>query len=225
MIERAEGSAHVHLGKTDVMVGIKIDIGEPFPDLPDKGVLTVNSEFVPLASADFEPGPPGEDSIELSRVVDRGIRESKAIDVDKMCLVPGKKVFIIFVDIYVLNHDGNLIDASALAAIAALLNTKFSNYEIEKDEIKIKTGYTKLPIINHPITITLAKIENKLIIDPSLEEEQVMDARLTITLEKEGRICAMQKGGFGYFTKQQILEAIKVAQEKNGNLRKILVEG
>ena len=44
MIERAEGSAHVHLGKTDVMVGIKIDIGEPFPDLSFEGL------YVPSAT-------------------------------------------------------------------------------------------------------------------------------------------------------------------------------
>lgn len=225
LIERAEGSARVRLGKTDVMAGIKIEVGEPFSDVPDKGVLTVNAEFVPLASPTFEPGPPREDAIELARVVDRGIRESEAIDLEKLCLVPGKKVFVIFVDVYILNHDGNLIDASAIASLAALLNTKVPNYKVEKGEIKIKPGYTQLPMRNHPITVTFAKIEDKLIMDPSLEEEQVMNARLTITVEKDGKICAMQKGGYDYFTKQQILEAVRAAQEKVEDLRKIVVEG
>ncbi|MCD6088971.1 exosome complex protein Rrp42, partial [Candidatus Bathyarchaeota archaeon] len=124
IIEKAEGSARVRIGKTEVVAGVKIEIGEPFPDRPDEGVLTTNAEFVPLASPEFEAGPPTEDSVELARVVDRGIRESKAIDLKKLCIIPGKKVFIVFIDIYVLNHDGNLIDASALAALAALTNTK-----------------------------------------------------------------------------------------------------
>jgi exosome complex component RRP42 len=123
IIEKAEGSARVFLGKTQVLVGVKVETGEPFPDTPNEGVMTVNAELVPLASPNFEPGPPDETSIELARIVDRGIRESKTVDNEKLCIEPGKKVFVVFVDVWVLNHDGNLIDASALAAVAALMNT------------------------------------------------------------------------------------------------------
>ena len=225
VIERAEGSARVRLGKTEVMAGIKIETGQPFPDVPNDGVLTVNAELVPLASPTFEPGPPNENAVELARIVDRGIRESKAIELEKLCVEPGKKVFIVFIDVYVLNHDGNLIDASAMAALAALLNTKMFNYELEEGEIKIKPGYTPLPIRNYPIPVTFAKINDKLILDPWLEEEQVMDARLTMTLDKDGKICAIQKGGYGYLTTQQILEAAKIAREKTDELRKVVVKG
>src|SRR5512137_1492726 len=155
LIERAEGSARIRLGKTDVLVGVKIATGEPFPDTPNDGVLTVNAELVPLASAAFEPGPPDENSIELARIVDRGIRESKAIDSSKLVIEAGKKVFVVFVDVYVLNHDGNMIDAAALAAVSALMNTKMPNYEIKDGEVKIKQGYTPLPLRSHPITVTI----------------------------------------------------------------------
>jgi exosome complex component RRP42 len=224
LIERAEGSARVRLGKTEVLVGTKIEVGEPFPDTPNEGVLTVNAELVPLASPTFEPGPPDENSVELARVVDRGIRESKAIMTEDLVVEPGKKVFIVFVDVYVLNHDGNLIDASALAALAALLNTKMFNYEVKEGEIKIKPGYKPLPMRNYPIAVTLAKINDKLIVDPWLDEEQVMDARLTIAVEKDGKICAIQKGGYGHFTAQQILEASKIVQQKAVELRKLVVK-
>ena len=222
LIERAEGSARVLLGKTEVLVGVKVETGTPFPDTPNEGVMTVNAELVPLASPTFEPGPPDENSIELARIVDRGIRESKAIDTEKLCIEPGKKVFIVFVDVYVLNHDGNLIDASALAAVSALINTKMPNYDIEDGEVKIKQGYTQLPMKNHPITVTLGKINNKLIVDPWLEEEQVMDSRLSIAINDEGNICAIQKGCSGYFTQQQILEGMKMIQEIAAELRKKL---
>jgi exosome complex component RRP42 len=222
LIERAEGSARVLLGKTQVLVGVKVETGEPFPDTPNEGVLTVNVELVPVASPNFEPGPPNEDSVELARVVDRGIRESKAIDNEKLCIEPGKKVFVVFVDVYVLNHDGNLIDASALAAMAALLNTKMPNYEIKDGEVKIKQGYTPLPVKSHPVTVTTGKINNSLIVDPALEEEQVMDSRISMAINDEGNICAVQKGGSGYFTPQQILEASKIAQEKAAEIRKKL---
>jgi len=224
LIERAEGSARIRLGKTEVLVGIKIEVGEPFLDVPNEGVLTVNAELVPLASPTFEAGPPDENSIELARIVDRGIRESKAINLESLCVEPGKRVFVVFVDVYVLNHDGNLIDASALASLAALLNTKMFNYEVKEGEIKIKPGYTPLPLRNHPVAVTFAKINDKLIVDPWLEEEQVMDARLTMTVDKDGKICAIQKGGYGYFTTQQILEAAATVTVKAEELRKLVVK-
>jgi exosome complex component RRP42 len=220
IIEKAEGSARILLGKTEVLVGVKVETGTPFPDTPNDGVMTVNAELVPLASPTFEPGPPDENSIELARIVDRGIRESKAIDTAKLCIEPGKKVFVVFVDVYVLNHDGNLIDASALAAVSALLNTKMPNYEVKDGEVIIKQGYTPLPMKSRPITVTLGKINGKLIVDPWLEEEQVIDARLTMAFNDEGNICAIQKGCAGYFTQQQILEGMKIAQDKAAELRK-----
>ncbi len=222
VIEKAEGSARVYLGKTEVLVGVKVETGEPFPDTPNDGVMTVNAELVPLASPNFEPGPPDENSIELARVVDRGIRESHAVDTEKLCIEPGKKVFVVFVDVYVLNHDGNLIDASALAAMAALMNTKMPNYEIKDGELKIKQGYTPLPMKSHPVTVTMGKISNHLIVDPALEEESVMDSRITFATNEAGNICAIQKGGSSYFTPQQILEASKIALDKAVELRKKL---
>lgn len=222
LIEKAEGSARVLLGKTEVVVGVKVETGEPFPDTPNDGVLTVNAELTPIASPAFEAGPPDEDSIELARIVDRGIRESKAINTEKLVIEAGKKVFVVFIDLWVLNHDGNLIDASALAAMSALVNTKMANYEIKDGELKIKLGYEQLPIKKHPITITTAKIGDKLLVDPNAEEEQVMDARISFAIDDDGNICAIQKGGSGYFEPQQIIEAAKIAKEKAKELRKKL---
>ena len=185
----------------------------------------MNVELVPLASPEFEPGPPKEKAVEIARVVDRGIRESKAIDLEKLCLQPGKNVLVIFIDVYVLNHDGNLIDASALAALAALLNTKMPKYEVnEEGDIIVKSGYSPLPMQNYPIATTCAEIDGKLAVDPYLEEEEVMDSRLTMTIEKDGKICATQKGGSGSLTREQILNVMRIAGEKAVEIRKLVVK-
>jgi exosome complex component RRP42 len=92
VISKAEGSARVKIGNTQVISGIKMDIGEPYSDSPESGVMTTAAELIPLASPDFEAGPPRENAIELARVVDRGIRESELIEVDKLCIEPGEKV-------------------------------------------------------------------------------------------------------------------------------------
>jgi exosome complex component RRP42 len=219
-IGTAAGSSLVSLGNTKVMTGIKIETGLPFPDKPQDGVLTTNVELVPLASPNFEAGPPREDSIELARVVDRGIREAKVVDLGKLCIDPGKLVFVVYIDLYVLDHDGNLFDAFALSAISALLNTKMRKYSVTKDgEVTFKKGYLKLPLQNYPVEISIGMLDGKMIVDPTLEEEVVVDGLLTIAIGKEGEICAMQKRETGIFSVEEILRAVTIAQKKARELR------
>ena len=122
-VKTAEGSCRLRLGKTQVLVGIKMSVGQPYPDTPNTGVLSTTVELIPMASPTFEAGPPRPDSIELARVVDRGIRESKMVNVEKLCITPKEKVWIMFIDIHVLDFDGNLFDAASYGAAAALATT------------------------------------------------------------------------------------------------------
>ncbi|TET01394.1 MAG: exosome complex protein Rrp42 [Hadesarchaea archaeon] len=210
-IKSAQGSALVKVGKTQVVAGIKVEHAEPFPDKPDNGMLVVNAELLPLASPTFEPGRPSENAIELARVVDRGIRESNAIDLDKLVIKSGEDVWAVFIDIYVLDHDGNLIDASAFAAIAALLNAK-----PPEDEA---WTLPEFPIQKRPVAVTVAKINSKLMIDPCLDEEGVMDARITIATIEDGSICAVQKGGIGCFSREELEQAYEMARAEGAELR------
>ncbi len=223
LIEKANGSAQISLGKSKVLVGVKVELGTPFPDSPDEGVLTVNAELVPLASPLFEMGPPSEQAIELARVVDRGIRESKAVDMKSLVIQKGKKVQVVFVDVYILDHDGNLIDAASMAALAALASAKFAKAEMKGDEIVYKSSLHQLPVNNHPVAVTFAKVGRTIVVDPVLEEEYVMSARLTVTIDKNGNICAMQKGGLSGFTQEELKMAVHTAVQKAAeNRAKIL---
>ncbi len=226
LIAKASGSAQVSIGKTKVLAGVKIELGEPFPDTPEEGVLTVNVELLPLASPTFEPGPPNEFAIELARVADRGLRESKAIDLKKLCIVPGRKVQVVFVDIYILDHDGNLFDASALASIAALIDVKMPAYRVQEDgQVKAEGGYAPLPILNCPIAVTMAKMDGKLIVDPSLEEGTVMDVQVTMAIGVGGEVCAIQKRGTGAFSVGDVLEALRIARDKARSVRETFFGG
>nr|MDO8135219.1 exosome complex protein Rrp42 [Candidatus Njordarchaeum guaymaensis] len=222
VIKKAEGSALVTMGDTKVMVGVKVDIGAPFPDTPDRAVLTVNAEFTAGASPLFEPGPPDEEAIELARVVDRGIRESESVDLKKLCLIPGKKVWVIFVDVYVLDHSGNLFDASELGAMASLLTTKIPKAVVEEEEVKLESEKEPLPMKDASVSVTFAKIGNHILVDPTVEEESVMECRLTLATNREGHIVAAQKGGVGTFTSQEILKAVEITGRKAAKLRDLL---
>ena len=136
IIASAEGSADVFLGDTRIMTGLKYDVGTPFPDLPNEGVCTVMAELLPLASPLFERGPPNEQSIELARVVDRGIRHADCIQTKKLCIKEKEAVYILFVDMYVVNHDGNLIDTGAISALATLLSAHIPKKIIKNNNLK-----------------------------------------------------------------------------------------
>jgi len=205
-VPRAEGSARLKLGDTDVLAGIKMDIGTPFPDTPDSGVMTTNAELIPMASPFFESGPPRPEAIELSRVVDRGIRESRTVDMGKLCITPGEEVWIMFIDIHTLDYDGNLFDAASLAALAALKGTTVPAAKFEKGE-----DYA-LPVEHLPIASTFVKIGDKILLDPNYEEQQVANARLTITFDENGDLRAMQKGIGGGFTSEEVKYMMKVAK-------------
>ncbi|NJD99945.1 exosome complex protein Rrp42 [Thermococcus sp. LS1] len=226
VIEKAEGSAWVKLGNTQVLVGIKIDMGEPFPDLPEKGVITTNVELVPLASPSFEPGPPDERAIELARVVDRGIRESEAVELEKLVIVPGKLVRVVFIDVHVLDHDGNLLDASGIGAIAALMSAKMPKvvYDEESGEVQILDEYEPLPVSKIPIPVTLAKIGQNILVDPNFDEERVMDGRITITTDENGMISSVQKSEGGSFKLEEVMYAIDLALKKAAEIREKVLE-
>lgn len=213
VVSKAEGSARVKIGNTQVYVGVKPTIGEPFGDTPNLGVIMTNTELLPMASPEFEPGPPNENSIELSRVVDRCIRESEMVDLEKLCIEPGKKVWMLFVDIHVIDYDGNLFDAATLAAVSALSTAKIPKATYVDDEVVIDEDNTEaLPIRRKVALNTFVKIgDNELIVDPSLAEEEILDARISIGITTEGNICAMQKGGDNSLTQEEIVSAVKSA--------------
>lgn len=219
-IENAEGSARVKIGNTEVIVGVKMDVGEPFPDTPDEGVLIVNAEFSPLASPEFELGPPRENAVELARIVDRGIRESKCLDREKLCIKKGEKVWMVFIDIQPLTHDGNLIDAAGIGAITALLNTKMPKYE--KEKVVHEKKDKPLPVNDSPVPVTFGLIGGKLLVDPSLEEENALDCRLTISTKSEGNVCAVQKGSAGSLSFENIREATELSIKRGNEIRELI---
>lgn len=213
--KNAEGSALVKLGNTQVLVGVKLERGSPYPDKPESGVLITTAELVPVAHPTFEPGPPGKETVELARVVDRGIRESEMIDLDKLVIDPGEEVWLVHVDIYVLDQDGNLIDASSLASVAALWNVELSE-DLED------WSMPEFPVSKKPIATTFAKVNDKLMVDPCFDEESVMEARMTITTLENGDICAIQKGGSGPLFLDDVRAAYEMAKTKGKELRKFI---
>jgi exosome complex component RRP42 len=207
VVKTADGSSIVSLGNTKVIAGVKVEVGKPFEDTPDEGALIVNLEIAPTASPDVEPGPPDENSIEIARIVDRAIRHSGFLDFKSLSIVTGKHAWFLWVDIYVLNHDGNLVDAATIAAVAALMSTTLPKVELDPagNILRIdRSNRTQLSlnIDKMPLTITHVKMGNIIIIDPTREEEDLSDGMYVIGVAG-GNVVAIQKV-IGAFTRDEI---------------------
>ena len=220
-IASAEGSADVSLGETQLITGLKYDIGEPFPDLPDEGVCTVMAELLPLASPLFERGPPDEQSIELARVVDRGIRHADCVQTKKLCIKEKKAVYILFIDMYVINYGGNLIDCGGVSALTSLISAHIPEGKWTEDKgIEWTGNYLNGDyLVNElPLVLTYGKIDNIIFLDPSLPEELVCDGRISISVT-ENSITSIQKSGSSTFSIDEIKMLGKKSLETGKKLR------
>jgi exosome complex component RRP42 len=222
--ETANGSALVQIGDTKVLVGISVEVESPYPDRPDSGTIVTNAELAPMASREYESGPPQEDGVELARVVDRGIREAEAIDLNDLCIESGEKVYTVFIDAHVLNDDGNLIDAASLAAMTALKSGYLPEYDEESGTLDRDEKWKDIELSTEPITATARMIDGEMVFDTTSEEEDAQDARLTVSIDENGQVVAMQKGEPAPYSTQEIVESMDLVKEKTQKFRSLIEE-
>jgi len=217
--KKAEGSAKVKIGKTEVWVGVKLDVGEPYPDSPDKGNMMVTCELLPLSHGKYEYGPPKFEAIELGRLVDRCIRESGYIDFEKLCIKAGEKVWTIFIDVYSINDDGNLLDAAVIGALASLREAKVPAYNEETGKIDYKKeAKEKLPLTDKmPVNFSIYQAGDTIFFDPTIEEEEASQGRLILAAIPTSpiKICSMQKGETMQISPEKFEEMLEFAEKKH----------
>ncbi|XP_028798749.1 exosome complex component RRP45A isoform X1 [Neltuma alba] len=224
---REDGSSEVQLGQTHVMAFVTAQLAQPYRDRPNEGSLSIYTEFSPMADPSYEPGRPGEFAVELGRIIDRGLRESRAVDTESLCVLSGKLVWAVRIDIHILDNGGNLVDAANISALAALLTFRRPECTLggENDQdvvVHPPEVREPLPLIVHhlPIAVTFGFFsnENIVVIDPTHNEEAVMTGRMTATLNANGDVCAVQKaGGEGVF-QRVIMHCLQLAHVKAGDI-------
>ncbi|KAH1113915.1 hypothetical protein J1N35_007293 [Gossypium stocksii] len=225
---REDGSAELQLGQTRVMGIVTAKFVQPYRDRPNEGTLAIYPEFSPMADPSFEAGRSGESAVELGRIIDRGLRESRAVDTESLCIVAGKLVWAIRIDILILDNGGNLVDAANIAALAALMTFRRPECSLggeDGQEVIIHPPEMRdpLPLIVHhlPIAITFGFFidENVVVIDPIHNEEAVMAGRMIATVNANGDICAIQKAGEG-LSQRVIMQCLQLAITKAADITK-----
>ncbi|XP_054817854.1 exosome complex component RRP45A-like isoform X2 [Prosopis cineraria] len=209
------------------MAFVTAQLVQPYRDRPNEGTLLIYTEFSPMADPSYEPGRPGEFAVELGRIIDRGLRESRAVDTESLCVLSGKLVWAIRIDIHILDNGGNLVDAANIAALSALLTFRRPECTLggeDGQQVVVHPPEVRepLPLIVHhlPIAVTFGFFSNDniMVIDPTHHEESVITGRMTATLNANGDVCAVQKaGGEGIF-QRVIMHCLQLAHVKAGDI-------
>eukprot|EP00124_Ichthyophonus_hoferi_P000940 Ihof_evm1s41 gene=Ihof_evmTU1s41 len=216
----AYGQVEVQLGQTRVLCQVSCEVVAPSPDQPAEGFVNYNTELSQMASPAFEPGRPSELAIEIGRIIERGFRDSRAVETEGLCIVAGKKVWSVRVDTVVLDYCGNAVDAVAMAAAAALRHFRRPDVTVSGEEATIHDIEEREPVplaIHHnPMTVSFAFFTggDYLVVDPSLAEERVAEGSMTITMNVHKEICAIHKTGCVALSTEQMIRCVKVAQVK-----------
>ena len=215
-----DGSALCKIGGTKVFAATKFDFMMPFSDRPDEGVFMVGCEFSPMAHSSFEAGTPREESIECARVVDRGVRGAELVSLKMLgeTKTEEKKVLSLFLDVHVVDHSGNLIDAAVLAATAAFSCTRMP--KIEDNKIVRGEHAGPLPIERLVASCSFEKIAGHVVADATREEEVASKGRLTLSCTDDGFVCAAQKSGAAGLSDEELLSLVDVARGKSKELLK-----
>lgn len=234
-------------------------IPPPHLDRPNDGSIAFSVDLSPMSAMGFEYVQPASTltgqqssigggmgqaqddgqkllSNRILRIMERTLLNGGAIDAEALCVQSGKWVWRLMVDVTVLDHGGNLVDACVLSAIAALRH--FRKPEVEVDENgggpsilhSDEREPTPLPLHHSPLTVTFglysdptgASTTVSALVDPSHREELVMDGTTTFSFNKYGEMCSLDFPGGCELKPRQLVTCATLGKRKCVELCEIL---
>ncbi|ORX56261.1 ribosomal protein S5 domain 2-like protein [Hesseltinella vesiculosa] len=222
------GHVKVQLGRSRVTAIVTAEVVRPRPEKPTEGVLVFNTEISPMANPAADSFSRTEQEVLISRMVEKALRRSRAIDTEGLCIVSGEKVWRIRVDLHFLDNDGNLTDCASLATIVALLHFRRPDVTVIGEEVTIHPIDERNPVplsIHHiPISITFNFFDRGtlLVVDPGYLEERVKEGDMTITMNAHKELCSMSKAGGIPLDIDQIPRCSQIAQVKVADITEMI---
>ncbi|KAF2715521.1 exoribonuclease [Pleomassaria siparia CBS 279.74] len=222
------GVVDVQLGKTRVIARISVDVTAPLPERKFDGIFQIITEFSPMASPAFEVGRPTDAEVILSRILEKAIRRSNALDTESLCIIAGLKCFALRADVHIIDHDGGLIDASCIAVITALQHFRRPDVLVEGEKATILSVREREPIplsiLHQPLCVTFSYFEEGeiFLVDANQAEEQVRQGEVIITMNRHGEVCQVAKYGGATVEPLALLNCTNVALQKVKDMSKFI---
>uniref|UniRef100_S4RYT0 Exosome component 7 n=1 Tax=Petromyzon marinus TaxID=7757 RepID=S4RYT0_PETMA len=233
VVSNTSGSARLRLGQTDVLVGVKAELGSPRLDCPDEGYLEFFVDCTTSsanATPEFE-GRGGEDlSLEISSALQRSFAHAGCLDLRSLCILPRQQCWVLYVDVLLLEYGGNVFDAASIAVKAALFNTRIPTVHVSEDEEGVREielsddpyDCVRLEVARVPCIVTLSKIGQRHVVDASLEETCCCRASLMVSVTAAGAITGLRKAGPGSLHPDSVCHMIETGKRVGVSLHKAL---
>ncbi|KAJ3219365.1 Exosome complex component RRP45 [Dinochytrium kinnereticum] len=217
------GRVEALLGKTRVLANVSAEIERPLGNNPNEGFVTFSTSFSPMASPQFEIGRPSEEEVLVSRLLEKALKKTRAIDTEGLCIIAGEKVWSIRIDIHVLDHDGNIVDCACIAAITALLHFRRPDISVDGDVVTVRNP---IPLSVHhiPICISFGLFDKgeSVVMDPSHLEEQVQEGDMTVVVNAHRELCTLSKAGGCPLEMSLIIRCANVAAVKAAEITELI---
>eukprot|EP00949_MAST-11_sp_MAST-11-sp1_P003284 g3284.t1 len=227
----ARSFAEVQLGETRCRTVVTAQVVPPYEDRPVEGFLTFHVDFSSAGStADFD-GDSGLEELtctEICSVIERGIRDARAIDTEALCIIAGEKAWALHCEIQALDNGGNVLDAASLATIAALRHFRRPVVSVVDGAVREHLAEERVPeplAIHHtPVALTFAFFRNgaDCVSDPSFAEELSMDGTLTLIFNEHGEVCGVSMSGGAAVSREVVTHCSQIAREKARTLCNLL---
>ncbi|XP_063987742.1 exosome complex exonuclease RRP42 [Diachasmimorpha longicaudata] len=232
IMPQTNGSVRLKIANTDVLVTVKVELDTPSLDRPNEGKLEFFVDCSANAAPEFE-GKGGEElGTKISNVLSNAYRSASTLDLKVLSILPSKKCWKMYVDVLILQCDGNLIDAIGAAVKCALFATeipKVLTAAVDGDDIDLQLSddpfdCVKLNVENYPVLVTLCKIGDNFVVDPTADEELYAAASLVMSVTPNGRVTSIVKTGYGSLQPSTLIKTVECGKEVGKRLNDRLME-
>ncbi|ALC44137.1 Rrp45, partial [Drosophila busckii] len=218
------GTVAVSMGDTKVLAQVSCDIGMPTSARPNEGTLFLNVDIKGVSFLDEVQTTHDQRSLTLNSLLERTFRSSRCLDLESLCIAVEQYVWCVRVDINVLNHDGNLYDASTIAAMTALMH--FRRPEVSYIDGKLHTYSERerelmpLLFLHYPVSCTYCvyKSSNYPLVDPTLLEENAADSVIVLSFNSYQELCTLNAGGSAPTNVRTIMQCARGAAKRSKDL-------
>ena len=215
------GNCILTLGSTSVNATVQMKLVVPSEHKPKHGFIQV------VIRGDVPKFIQEEVTNNLLNLIKKG----KVITTESLCIIQGKVVWSLRIDIYVLSHQGNVRDAINWAAITALRHYRRPEITIiNNSSVQIHDPVDRNPeslYLHHlPLSFTILlppdfesckNIINsvnsyELLVDPTHAESLVSNGIIYISINAEQEVCALRKECGQAISYNKIKLAISIAK-------------
>ena len=174
------------------------------------------------------------ESNRLLRILERTLLIGGSIDAEALCVQSGLWVWRLVVDVSLVCDAGNALDASVLAAVAALRHFRLAQVDVVDNdqgddafrEMRIidsdEKEPTPLPLHHTPVTATLALFSDNsgatstvaTLLDPTDREELAADGVVAWSYNKYGEMCCLDFPGGCELSAQQLMSSSDLGKKR-----------